>query len=115
GVANAVETFEVHDEGTAFQSLPARMPFVGREAEQARLDQRLAEAAGGQGGVVMVAGEPGLGKTRLSEELARRAARQGCDVLWGHCFDGEWTPPYTPFAEIIEALTLAADPDELRR
>ncbi|HEV8623842.1 MAG TPA: AAA family ATPase [Acidimicrobiia bacterium] len=114
GVANAVATFEVHDEDTAFRSLPARMPFVGREAEQARLDQRLAEAAGGHGGVVMVAGEPGLGKTRLSEELARQAARQGCDVLWGHCFDGEWTPPYTPFAEIIEALTLATDADELR-
>lgn len=114
GVANAVSAFEVHDAGTAFQTLPARMPFVGREAERARLDQRLAEAIGGHGGVVMVAGEPGLGKTRLSEELARDAARQGCDVLWGHCFDSEWTPPYTPFAEIIEAVVLAADADELR-
>jgi class 3 adenylate cyclase/tetratricopeptide (TPR) repeat protein len=114
GVANAVTAFEVHDEGTAFQSLPARMPFVGRDEERARLDQRLAAAAGGHGGVVMLAGEPGLGKTRLAEELAHQAARQGCDVLWGHCFDGEWTPPYTPFAEIIEALTLAADPEELR-
>ena len=114
GVANAVSAFEVHDAGTAFQTLPARMPFVGREAERARLDQRLAEAIGGHGGVVMVAGEPGLGKTRLSEELARQAARQDCDVLWGHCFDGEWTPPYTPFAEIIEAVVLAADADELR-
>jgi class 3 adenylate cyclase/tetratricopeptide (TPR) repeat protein len=114
GVSNAVTAFEVHAEATALRSLPARLPFVGREAERTRLDQRLAEALGGRGGVVMVAGEPGLGKTRLVEELSRQAARQGLDVLWGHCFEGDWTPPYTPFAEAIEALALVVDPDHLR-
>ena len=113
GVSNAVSVFEVHDEATPFRSLPARMPFVGREEERARLARRLAEALDGRGGVVMLAGEPGVGKTRLAEELARQADRQGFQVLWGHCFDGEWTPPYAPFAEIVESLTLAAAPEDL--
>jgi class 3 adenylate cyclase/tetratricopeptide (TPR) repeat protein len=114
GVSHGVSAFDVHDEATPLRSLPARMPFVGREAERQRLDQRLAEMQGGHGGIVMVAGEPGLGKTRLAEELARQAARQGLEVLWGHCFEGEWTPPYTPFAEVIEALVLVVNPEELR-
>ena len=91
-----------------------QMPFTGRDTEFARLQARLADAAAGRGGVVMVVGEAGIGKTRLAEELSGEARRQGWSVLWGRCFEGPWTPPYAPFAEAIDTLVATADADELR-
>lgn len=67
--------------------------FVGRAPELARLETRLGEAKAGHGGLTMVVGEPGIGKTRLTEEFAGVARRAGFDVLWGRCYEGEWTPP----------------------
>jgi hypothetical protein len=58
-------------------------PFVGREAELAALAVDLDAAAGGRGGVVLLGGEPGVGKTRLAEELAAQATARGAVVLWG--------------------------------
>jgi predicted ATPase len=60
-------------------------PYVGREAELAALAADLDAAVAGRGGVVLLAGEPGIGKTRLAEELAARAAARGALVLWGRC------------------------------
>ena len=56
-------------------------PFVGRAGELAALTADLDAAVGGHGGVVLVAGEPGIGKTRLVEELAARANVRGAVVL----------------------------------
>jgi DNA-binding SARP family transcriptional activator/uncharacterized short protein YbdD (DUF466 family) len=106
--------FEARPEAGAAAVPPARMPFVGREGELSRLVRRLAGAASGGGGLVLLCGEPGIGKTRLLEELARQARREKARVLWGACFGGGWTPPYAPFAEAIESAVLSADPEELR-
>jgi AAA ATPase domain len=57
--------------------------FVGRERELRALDERLDEALAIGGQVVLVSGEPGVGKTRLVEELSRRAAARGFVVVWG--------------------------------
>jgi len=114
GVPQAVRAFELGYETGPVTAVLDRMPFVGRRSELQRLSARLAEAVAGRGGLALVAGEPGIGKTRLVEELAERAARSGAAVLWGACFEGGWAPPYVPFAEAIEALALAADPEELR-
>jgi hypothetical protein len=57
-------------------AVPARTVFVGREKEQAIRQQKLELALGGQGGLVMIGGEAGVGKTRLSKELANRAPRR---------------------------------------
>jgi class 3 adenylate cyclase len=95
--------------------LLARTPFVGRREECARLEQRLREARAGRGGLVMLVGEPGIGKTRTAEEFAESATGQGALVVWGRCFEGEWAPPYGPFVEVIEDHARAAEPEALRR
>jgi DNA-binding SARP family transcriptional activator len=94
---------------------PALLPaagFVGRNTELHRLAGRFAEAAAGHGGVVFVAGDPGIGKTRLIEEAAGQATKNGATVLWGHCYEGDWTPPYAAFAEALGSNI--GNPDELR-
>jgi len=77
-------------------------PFVAREAEIARLEEAFREARSGRGRVVMLVGEPGIGKTRTAEEFAERAQIEGALTLWGHCYEAEWSPPYGPFVEAIE-------------
>jgi class 3 adenylate cyclase/tetratricopeptide (TPR) repeat protein len=114
GVPQPVSAFAVHYEVGTGELVPSRLPFVGRQGELDRLGKRWAVAAAGRGGLVLVAGEPGIGKTRLVEELAERAAGDGAEVLWGHCFEGEWMPPYSAFAEVLETISLTADGDELR-
>jgi DNA-binding CsgD family transcriptional regulator len=90
------------------------VPMVGRNSELGRLAERLTAAAAGRGGVVLVAGEPGIGKTRLLEELSEHARRKEMLVLSGRCFEGEWAPPYAPFAEAFRAHVVSVDPEELR-
>ncbi len=80
---------------------PALVRFVGRENERAELAQYWAKAQIGTGGVVMVAGEPGIGKTRLVDELMARA--DGATVLVGRCFDRQHGAPFAPFAEALES------------
>jgi tetratricopeptide (TPR) repeat protein len=97
--------FEVvwHEEATAAPALLERTPFVGREAERAELRRLLDQTVRGQGALVMIGGEPGVGKTRLAEELAAEARQRGLLSLTGHCNEMEGTLPYIPFVEILEA------------
>ena len=89
-------------------------PFVGREAELAALTADLDAALAGRGGVVLLAGEPGIGKTRLAEELAAQASARGALVLWGRCWEGEGAPAFWPWVQIVRAYVQAADPAALR-
>jgi DNA-binding CsgD family transcriptional regulator len=89
-------------------------PFVGREAELAALTADLDAAAGGRGGVVLVAGEPGIGKTRLVEELAAQATVCGALVLWGRCWEGEGAPAFWPWIQVVRAYLQTVDPTALR-
>jgi len=114
GVPAPVGALELRYEAEATHGLPARLPFVGRQTELARLVGLLSEAAVGRGGLVMVVGDPGIGKTRTAEELAARARRDGMAVLWGHCYEADWAPPYGPFGEALEALVASTEPAELR-
>jgi predicted ATP-dependent serine protease len=61
--------------------------FAGRAAELGELTARLEDALAGRPSVVLVAGEPGIGKTRLVAELARLAGVRAVPVLWGGCTD----------------------------
>ncbi len=62
----------------------------------AELTAALDDSMSGQGRIVMLAGEPGIGKTRTAQEVAAQAERQGARVLWGRCYEEEGTPPYKP-------------------
>ena len=91
-------------------------PFVGRAGELAAQTADLDAAVGGRGGVVLVAGEPGIGKTRLSEELAARAAARGAVVLWGRCWEGAGAPSFWPWVQVVRGYVQvqAGDPASLR-
>ena len=80
-----------------------RTPFVGREAERADLRRLLDQSIRGQGALVMIGGEPGVGKTRLAEELLLEARQRGVLSLTGHCNEMEGASPYIPFVEMLEA------------
>jgi class 3 adenylate cyclase len=74
--------------------------FVGRDGELDRLGQLWKEAAAGELRVAFLAGEPGVGKTRLAAELARRVHDEGATVLAGRC-DEDLGVPYQPFVEAL--------------
>lgn len=78
--------------------------FVGRRAELAELQAKFASAAAGHGCLVLVAGEAGIGKTALLQHFTADARRGGALVLWGACFEGEWRPPYAPWADALGQL-----------
>ncbi len=92
----------------------AHSTFIGRAAEIDLLEQWLIEAEAGRGRVAMVAGEPGIGKTRLMEELAGRARRRGGIVLGGACWEGESGRAYGPFVEALDGYVIEAEGDVLR-
>jgi predicted ATPase len=75
--------------------------WVGRARETAILCDAVRETAAGCGRLVMLAGEPGIGKTRLAEETARYAAANGARVLWGRCWEGAGAPAFWPWIQLI--------------
>ena len=88
-------------------------PFFGRDQELAELRSRVDEAIAGRGGLVMVAGDAGMGKTRLAAEVERYAALRGALVLWGRCYEGEGAPAYWPWIQVIRTYAKARDRDAL--
>ena len=81
--------------------------IVGRQAELAELDGAVTRARSGQGGVVLVGGDPGTGKTRLVAEAADRAGATGVTVGWGVC-PAVGAPPYLPWRRSLRATAPAA-------
>ena len=75
--------------------------LVGRESELSQLEDALLSALRGEGGVVVLGGEAGMGKSRLVRELGSRAERLGCVVMSGACSEAELSLPYLPFLEAI--------------
>jgi DNA-binding CsgD family transcriptional regulator len=81
--------------------------LVGRDRERAVLRQALAAALAGQGSLVLIGGEAGIGKTALAETVCREAADEGAIVLVGRCYDLTETPPYGPWVELFATCTPA--------
>jgi DNA-binding CsgD family transcriptional regulator len=80
--------------------------LVGRARELALLRAALDDAGDGMGRLVLVVGEPGIGKTRLAQELAGRVLVAGHAVTWGRCVEADGAPPYWPWLQILRTLGL---------
>ena len=90
-------------------------PFVGRDRETAVLLNGLSSAARGEGALILLAGEAGIGKTRLCAEAMALARQRGFFAIAGHCYEMQGNPPYVPFVEAIEYVARVAPRDELRQ
>ncbi len=90
-----------------------RSEFVGREDALDWLRAQWAEARAGSGRLALIAGDPGIGKTRLSSEFARAAHADGAAVLLGRCYE-EALISYQPFVEAVGRYVAAVSPEVLR-
>ena len=87
--------------------------YVGREEEIDALRAAFESALGGQGCLMLLAGEPGIGKTRTANELATYAASRGAVVLVGRCFDPEGAQAYSPWIQVIRTYVRRRRMEEL--
>lgn len=78
--------------------------LVGREREIATARAVLDRAMSGDGQLLLIGGDPGIGKSRLAEELAGEAVDRGALVAWGRCWEAGGAPPYWPWTEAFNAL-----------
>jgi ATP/maltotriose-dependent transcriptional regulator MalT len=89
------------------------IPLIGRDSALALLADALDRARSGNGGLSLVAGEPGIGKTRLAAEIAGAASRLGSTVLWANCWDGEGAPAFWPWIELVRSYAAEREPAAL--
>src|SRR6266516_5844092 len=85
--------------------------LVGRGAYLESLERALAQVAGGRGQTVLVAGEAGVGKSRLVAEATTRAERMGFVSLQGHCFEPDRSLPYAPLVDVLRARFAGRSPE----
>ncbi len=90
---------------------PLDRPFLGRERELDALGSALAACSAGAGSVWLVSGEPGIGKSRLAEELSRSAERAGTLVLDGRCWEAGGAPAFWPWVQVLRGLARALGPE----
>jgi len=97
-------------------SFAERSPFVGRESERGAIRAIIDRALNGNGSLMMLQGEPGVGKTRLAMKMAEYAVRVGFRSSVGHCYERDEPLPYLPFVEFIESgLAHSASLDDYRQ
>jgi hypothetical protein len=88
--------------------------LVGRGRELAQLDASLELALAGRGGLILLTGEPGIGKTALAREFVETASARGAAWAWGSCWDGGGAPAYWPWVQVGRVLTRRAELPALR-
>ena len=81
-----------------------RETFVGRSRELAEIRAGIDGAIAGRGSLFTLAGEPGVGKSRLAQEAASYARTQGARVVWGRCWEHGGAPAYWPWAQALRGL-----------
>ena len=89
--------------------------FVGRDRELNELLGGLRDATSGQGRLFLLFGEPGIGKSRLADQLASRARDDGVRVLVGRCWDDAGAPAYWPWMQALRMLIRGTDEAVVRR
>jgi predicted ATPase len=96
-------------------SVSAGQPFVGRENELRQLQEAFETAARGDGRLVLLVGEPCIGKTALSDQLCRFVLASDGLPLVGHCYEeGSFRPPYQPFVEVFGTYLHGLDAQALQ-
>jgi DNA-binding SARP family transcriptional activator/tetratricopeptide (TPR) repeat protein len=93
---------------------PSRRVFVGRGRELAELVGALRDALAGRGRLILLSGEPGVGKSRLADELIGEARLQGATVLTGRCWEAGGAPAYWPWVQSLRAYLLQTNLEALR-
>src|SRR5690606_22366248 len=91
-----------------------RGALIGRERELAEMLAALDDACDGRGSVLLLAGEPGIGKTSLAEVVAERAAERGARVAWGRSWERGDASPFWVWSQLVRSLLDGAD-EEARR
>jgi class 3 adenylate cyclase/tetratricopeptide (TPR) repeat protein len=110
GKSEVVSAFKVVGERRGPSVVAAAAPMVGRERELERASRIAERALGGEGGVILVVGEPGIGKSRLVEEVHRSVSRPVLAWLEGRCVSYGESTPYLPLRDLIhDALELPRD------
>lgn len=87
--------------------------FVGRLRETGELGNALENVISDHGQLLMLVGEPGIGKTRTAQEMTARAENLGMLVLWGRCYEGEGAPPYWPWVQPLRSYIQSTDSNRL--
>jgi len=92
-----------------------RAELIGRERELAGLRAALNGAVQSCGRLIWIAGEPGIGKTRLAEQLVADARACGADTVWGRCWSEEGAPELWPWVQVIRTCLRRVDEEALRK
>ena len=79
-------------------------PYVGHAREIERVASGLTDAIGGRGQLVLLMGEPGIGKTRFCDEVTAEPAAQGVPVFWGRGWESGGAPAYWPWLDVLAGL-----------
>jgi predicted ATPase len=117
-VLEAIEAGKIQE--GAESRTPAENPlyrrvFVGRESELRQLQSAFDGAMSGQGSLIMVVGEPGIGKTALCEQLSTYVTLRGGRALVGHCYEeGSLSLPYLAFVEALRSYVLSRETKDLQ-
>jgi hypothetical protein len=86
--------------------------IIGRDHPAGVLQAEIARAADSHGGLVLITGEAGIGKTTLAGAAAEEARRRGALVLSGSCWGSESAPGYWPWVQVVRGLRRTATPEE---
>jgi DNA-binding SARP family transcriptional activator len=89
--------------------------FVGRERELGEILAAFDDARSGTGRLVLLTGEPGIGKSRLADELSAHAQARGATVLWGRCWEAGGAPAYWPWVQALRSYVRDRDRETLQR
>src|SRR6185295_11457775 len=83
--------------------------FIGRQLELQALRAALDSAVAGRPRIVLLTGEPGIGKTRTAQEIVSHAGERGVLALWGRCPEEPGAPPYWPWLQLIRRYVALHD------
>lgn len=102
------------DQQISVRAKVASSSFVGRELELSQLSAALDDVSAHNGSLILLGGEPGIGKTRTIQEFGLYARQVGAEVLWSRCYEGQGAPLYWPWVQIIRASMGDRTPDQLQ-